>query len=111
MTSGAKKDQGKKILLALDQRLGHPVDGVTAGNAARHLGNDEGGHVEFRVLFAVTHQRAGDLFGCHQADVGDEVAVDCVGQVNVEDDAGEVGAVVEKKVEVADVAAVVEDGR
>src|ERR1700677_3486017 len=107
---GRQKDQGKKILFAPDQRLGDTVDRVTAANAARHLRNDEGGHVELRVLFTVGDQRAGDLFGSHQADVGYEVSVDCVGQVDVEDDAGEVGAVVEEKVEVADVAAVVVGG-
>ena len=107
---GRQNDQGKEILLALNQRLGHTVDRVAAGNAARHLGNDEGAHVEFGVLLAVTDQRAGDLFGSHQADVGDEVAMDGVGQIDIEDDAGEVGAVVEEEVEVADVAAVVEDG-
>src|ERR1700684_606605 len=102
---GRKNDQREEILLALDQRFGHTVDRVAAANAARHLRNDEGAHIELGMLLTVTDQRAGDLFGGHQAYVGDEVAVDRVGQVDVEDDAGEVGAVVEEEVEVADVAA------
>ena len=36
--------------------------------------------------------------------------MDRVGQIDVEDDAGKVGAVVEEEIEVADVAAVVEGG-
>jgi hypothetical protein len=104
---GRQKDHWEEILFALDQRLGDTVDRVAAVNAARHLRNDEGSHRELGVLFTVTDQRAGDLFGGHQTDIGDEVAMDCMGQVDVEDDAGEVGAVVEEEVEVADVAAVV----
>jgi hypothetical protein len=34
---GRQNDQGKEILLALDQRFGHTVDRVAAANAARHL--------------------------------------------------------------------------
>jgi hypothetical protein len=107
---GRQQDQGDEIFLAFNQRLGHTVDGVAAGKAAGYLRDDEGAHVELGVLPAVPDQRAGHLFGGHKADVGDKVAVDGMGQVDVEYDAGEVGAVVEEEIEVADVAAVVEDG-
>jgi hypothetical protein len=83
---------------------------MAAGNGARYLADNEGGHVEIGVLLGVADQRAGDLFGSHKAHIGDKVAVDGVGKVDVEDDAGEVGAVVEEEVEVTDIAPVVEDG-
>src|ERR1700733_14346623 len=107
---GCQKGHGEQILLALDQRLGYAVHRVAAGNAAGHLLDDECGHVELGVLLAVTDERAGDLFWGRQANVSYEVAVDGVREVEVENDAGEVSAVMEEDVEVANVAPVVEDG-
>jgi len=77
---------------------------------AGDLRDDEGGGVELGVFVAVVDPGAGVLLGCGDAGVGDEVAVDGVGVVGVEDELGEVGAVVEEEIEVADVFAVVEDG-
>ena len=83
---------------------------MASGNGTGYLRDDEGGHVELGILLAVTDQRAGNLLGGHQADVGYEVAVNRVRHVDVEDDAGEVGAIVKEQIEVADVVAVVEVG-
>ena len=80
-----------------------------AGDGAGDLKDDEGGGVEFRVFFAVADPGTGVLLGGGDADVGDEVAVDGVGFVGVEDEFGEVGAVVEEEVEVAYVLSIVED--
>jgi hypothetical protein len=83
---------------------------VAAGNAAGYLRDDKGAHVEFRVLLAVMDQRTGHLFRSHQADVGDEVTVDGVRHIDVEHDPRKIGAVMEEQVEVANIAAIVEDG-
>ena len=107
---GGEDGEWDEVFLALDEGFCDAVDGMTAVDAARDLGNDEGGHVGLWVFTGVSYERARDLFGGHEADVGDEVAVDHVGHVDVEHNAGEVSAVVKEQVEVADVATVVEDG-
>ena len=98
------------VLLALDEGLGNTVVRVRAGNSSGNLRDDEGRHVELGVFFAVFHPIACILLGGGDACVGDEVAMHSVGVVGVEDHFGEVGAVVEEEIEVADVFAVVEDG-
>lgn len=57
---------------------------------------------------AVLHQGFGGLLGGHHAGVGDEVAMDGVRVIEIEDFFREVGAVVEKQIEMGDVAAGVE---
>jgi hypothetical protein len=106
---GSEHGQGDQVLLALEQRLRDTVGAMAAGHAAENLRNDEGGHVDFGIFLAVFHQRAGDLFRCHQADIGDEVAVDGVRHVDIKHNAGEVSAVVEEQIEVSDILAVIED--
>src|ERR1700761_7291243 len=75
----------------------------------RYLLNDECGHVDLGVFLSITHQGSRDLLRGHQAEVRQKIAVDRVGQIDVEDHTRKVSTVVEQNVEVADVAPVIED--
>jgi hypothetical protein len=100
----------QQVLFAFDERLGNAVNRVAARHRAVDLGNDKGGHVDRGIALAIGDQGTGYLLGGHQTHVRDEVAVNGVGQIGIEHNAGEVGAVVEQQVEMADISAVVEQG-
>src|SRR6185437_11460054 len=85
-----------QIFLALDERFGDAIHGMAARNAARHLCDDERRDVHLGMLAVVLHQRASYLLWSGEADVGDEVAMHDIGEVNPNNVAGKVRAVVKE---------------
>jgi hypothetical protein len=102
--AGVSREAGTSFL---DKRLGDVIDGVASGHRAGDLVNDERGQVDLGVFRAIFHQRPCILLGCHQARVRKEVTVNRVWHVRIENDAGEVSAIVEEQIEVSLVLAVV----
>src|SRR6185437_11937162 len=98
-----------QIFLALDERFGDAIHGMAARNAARNLRDDERRDVHLGMLAVILHQRASYLLWRGEADVGDEVAVDHVGEVNADDVAGKVRAVMKEKIEARDIVPVIHD--
>src|ERR1700734_1323 len=80
---------------------------MTARDGAGHLGDHEGGKVQLGMMGGVFGEGSRDLLRRGDADVDEVVAMNAVWVIDVQQRAGEIGAVVKEQIEVADVPAVV----
>ena len=66
-----------------------------------HLRDNKGCEFQIAMMFAVTHQASGSLLRRHQSAIGNKVTPNGVRIVKIQNALSEVGAVVEKEIEVA----------
>src|SRR5579864_398581 len=81
--------QRRHILLRLERTLDYAANRTAAPDAAGHLGNDEAARLQLRMMFAVVRQALGNLLRRSHSQVGDDVAVQRAGIIEVDDFANE----------------------
>lgn len=90
---GLDDGEGEQVALGLEASFGATADGLAADKGAWDLGDLPDVEVGFGMGGAIGGDAAGDLFGGHEAEVGDPVVVDETGEEEVDHLGGEVGAV------------------